>query len=294
MKKILVLLYFLLAAVYTYSQTDSTEKEKTQVSAGLQFISNQTYAGRTDSLKLPVLIPEFNLEFAKGFFVNTKGYLNLSGGKTSFDGISIEPGYQFSKNNWNGSFSVIKNFISDSSNLIIAPVNASLEFYLSKDTKVVTPYIGSEYVFSAEGNDFIVYGGLSKDIMFSKPEASTTFDANPSLGVTAGTQNFYYSFLKTYSSNGKTRVISKGRGRGGSGTTTTTTTTTTTRTVKQQSQAFSLLSSSIELPFTLTAGKFKWVTTPSLEMPVNLIQGQSGGQTSSSVFYVTTELLFTF
>ncbi|MGZ3853617.1 MAG: hypothetical protein ACXVBX_12550 [Flavisolibacter sp.] len=290
MKKILVLLSFLLAAVYSYSQTDSTDKEKTHISTGLQFVSNQTYAGRTDSLKLPVMIPEFNLEFAKGFFINTKGYLNLSAGKTSFDGISIEPGYEFSKKNWNGSFSVIKNFVSDSSNLIIAPVNASLEFYLSKETKVVTPYIGSEYVFSAEGNDFITYGGLSKDIQFSKAEAQTTFDVNPSLGVTAGTQNFYYSFLKSYASNGKTRLLSKGKGRGGSGSTTTTTSTTG----KKQSQTFSLLSSSFELPFTLTAGKFKWVTTPSWEMPVNLIQGQTGGSTASSIFYITTELLFTF
>ena len=292
MKKILVLLSFLLAATYSFSQTDSTEKEKTQISTGLQFISNQTYAGRTDSLKLPVLIPELNLEFSKGFFVNTKGYLNLSGGKTSFDGVSIEPGYEFSKKNWNGSFSVIKNFISDSSNLIIAPVNASLEFYLSKDTKVVTPYIGSEYVFSSEGNDLIVYGGLSKDIMFSKANAKASFDADPSVGVTGGSQNFYYSFLKNYSSNGYARALSRGKGRQARGTTTTTTTTSTTS--KKRSQTFSLLSSSFELPLTLTAGKFKWVTTPSLEMPVNLVQGQSGGQTSSSIFYVTTELLFTF
>ena len=294
MKKIFVLLSFLLAASYTYCQSDSSEQERTHISTGAQFISNQTYAGRTDSLKLPVMVPEFNLQFPKGLFLNTKGYLNLSGGKTTFDGISIEPGYEFSKKNWNGSFSVIKNFISDSSNLIIAPVNASLEFYLSKETKVVTPYLGSEYVFSAEGNDLIVYTGLSRSIVFSKPDANTSFDMEPSLGLTGGTQNFYYSFLKSYSSNGKTRSISKTKGRGGSGTTTSTTGSSTPTTVKKQSQTFSLLSSSFELPFTLTAHKFKWVTTPSLEVPVNLLQTTSGGQSSSAIFYITTELLFTF
>jgi hypothetical protein len=283
MKKLL-LFSLLISCLYSYSQTDSSVQKKVQVKAGLQFISNQTYAGRTDSLKLPVLIPEFNFEFQKGFFINTKGYLNLSGGKTTFDGVSIEPGYEFSKKKWNGSLSVIKNFISDSSNLIIAPVNASLEFYLNKETKIVTPYIGSEYVFSAEGNDFIVYGGLSKNISFSKEEAKTTVDVEPSFGLTAGSQNFYYSFLKSFSSNGQSRGKGKGRGNGGS---------TTTSTVQQQSSQFTLLSTAFELPITVTAHKLKWVTTPTLEMPINLIKG-SGGTPSSSIFYVTTELLFSF
>lgn len=291
MKKILFS-SLLFICVHGYCQTDSSVQKKVQVSGGLQFISNQTYAGRTDSLKLPVLIPEFNFEFQKGFFINTKGYLNLSGGQTTFDGVSIEPGYEFSKKNWNGSLSVIKNFISDSSNLIIAPVNASLEFYLNKETKIVTPYIGSEYVFSKEGNDFIVYGGLSKNISFSKEDAKASVSAEPSLGLTGGSQNFYYSFLKSFASNGQSRAAGKGRGRGNSGSTTTTTTTTTT-TVEQQSKQFTLLASSVELPITVTVHKFKWVTTPALETPINLIKG-SGGQTSSSIFYVTTELLFNF
>jgi hypothetical protein len=291
MKKILFS-SLLFICVHGYGQKDSSDQKKLRVSGGLQFISNQTYAGRTDSLKLPVLIPEFNFEFTKGFFINTKGYLNLSGGKTSFDGVSIEPGYEFSKKNWNGSFSVIKNLISDSSNLIIAPVKASLEFYLNKETKVLTPYIGSEYVFSAEGNDFIVYGGLSKNISFSKEDAKASVSAEPSLGLTGGSQNFYYSFLKSFSSNGQSRAQGKGRGRGNGGSTTTTTTTTTT-TVAQQSKQFTLLASSIELPLTVTAHKFKWVTTPALETPINLIKG-SGGQNSSSIFHLTTEFLFSF
>jgi hypothetical protein len=290
--KIFLFFSLLLICVNGYSQTDSSSQKKVQVSGGLKFVSNQTYAGRADSLRLPVLMPEFNFEFQKGFFINTKGYLNLSGGKTTFDGVSIEPGYEFSKKNWNGSLSVIKNFISDSSNLIIAPVNASLEFYLNKETKVVTPYIGSEYVFSAEGNDFIVYGGLSKNISFSKEDAKASVSAEPSFGLTGGSQNFYYSFLKSFSSNGQSRGVGKGRGRGNSGSTTTTTTTTTT-TAQQQSKQFTLLASSFELPITLTAKKFKWVTTPALETPINLIKG-SGGQSSSSIFYVTMELVFSF
>jgi hypothetical protein len=55
----------------------------------------------------------------------------------------------------------LKILISDSSNLIIAPVKTSLEFYSGNENKIITLCIGSEYLFSKEGNDFIVYGGLS-------------------------------------------------------------------------------------------------------------------------------------
>ena len=275
-----------------YSQSNEEEKQKTQAQAGVQFISNQTYAGRTDSLKLPVLIPEFNLNFPKGFFVNTKAYLNLSGGKTTFDGVSIEPGYALSKNNWNGSLSVIKNFISDSSNLIIAPVNASIEFYLNKETKFITPYIGWEYVFSSEGNDFIAYGGVSRLISFTKEDKKVSVQEEPAISLTAGSQNFYYSFLKSFSSNGNgaSRSAGRGRGRGSSGGTGTTT---VTQTVETQSKNFSLLSYAVELPLTVSSSKIKWVTTPTLEVPVNVVSG-SGAQKSASLFYLTTEILFTF
>jgi hypothetical protein len=291
MKNKLLLCSLLFFSLYGYAQTaDSSREEKVQVQTGVQFISNQTYAGRTDSLRLPVLLPEINLEFPKGFFINTKGYLNLSGGKTTFDGVSIEPGYALSKKNWNGSLSVIKNFISDSSNLIIAPVNASLEFYLNKETKILTPFIGSEYVFSGEGNDVILYGGLSKLVSFTKEDAETMVNVEPAVSLTAGSQNFYYSFLKSYSSNGSGNSRGKGRGRGsGTGSTTAT----ITQTVEQQSKLFSLLSSSIELPLTVSAHKLQWITTPAWEVPINVINDNSK-KASPSLFYVTTELLFNF
>lgn len=291
MRNPILLTAWLFFSLHAFCQTDSDDQQKTQAQAGVQFISNQTYAGRTDSLKLPVLIPEFNLNFPKGFFINTKGYINLSGGKTTFDGVSIEPGYALSKKNWNGSLSVIKNFISDSSNLIIAPVNASLEFYLNKETKIITPFVGWEYVFSSEGNDFIAYGGLSKLISFTKEDQKLSVQEEPAVSLTTGTQNFYYSFLKSFSSNGNGAARSAGRGRGrgnsgGSGTG-------VTQTVQALSKNFSLLSYTVELPLTLSTSTFKWVTTPTLELPVNVVGG-SGKQKSSSLFYISTELLFTF
>jgi len=267
--------------------TDSTDDDsKNHVKGGVQYISNQSYAGRTDSLKLPVIIPSVNFETHVGLYIKASGYVNLSPNNKGFDGVSIEPGYEFSKNNWNGSISVIKYFISDSSNLIIAPVKASLEFYLENDNKILTPSLGAEYMFSDEGNDFIFYGGVSKSIKLTKDDKKLTATLEPAASVCGGTQNFYYSFLKHYAKNGHAK--NKGNRQNNNSSS-------GSDAAKEQSQQFAILSTGLELPIDLTKGKFEWKTTPALESPLNLAnEGTTGAQKEKPYFYVSSELVYTF
>jgi hypothetical protein len=280
LKKLLILASMFIGVANAYSQSaDSTADKKISFKAGTQFISNQSYLGRTDSMKLPVLIPYVNFETRCGFYVKTSGYINLSGGKTTFDGVSVEPGYEFSKNNWDGSISFTKNFISSNSNLIIAPVKSAIDFYLEKTYKIVTPSIGAEYLFTGEGNDFIFYTGLSKEITIAKYKKDPLVTINPSVNVNGGTQNFYYSFLKNYSGNGHARKSGGSKKNN-----------TVPQTTANESQHFQLLSTSFELPVSLTRGKFEWKTTPALELPFNL----AGTDKAKSYFYISSELIYSF
>jgi hypothetical protein len=277
----------LVAATVIYAQTDSTSaRKKNHIQAGIAYTSNQTYAGRTDSLQLPVIVPSLNFKTHIGFYIKASGYLNLSKNNKGFDGISIEPGYEFSKHNWDGSIALIKNFISDSSNLIIAPVKTSIEFYLGNENKIITPFIGSEYLFSKEGNDFIAYGGLSKSITLTREDKEPSVTLEPSFSLSAGSQNFYYSFLKTFAANSH----SNGRGRGGNSGSVP-----VTQTVEEQSKQFTLLSMAFEMPITFSKSKFEWITTPAWESPLNLIgNGGTGVQKAKSYFYISTAMLVTF
>jgi hypothetical protein len=275
-----------LCNAYSQSSDSTDEDKKNHFKTGIQYISNQSYAGRTDSLKLPVIIPYASFETHIGFYVKTSGYCNLSTNKKSFDGISIEPGYEFSKNNWNGSISVIKNFISDSSNLIIAPVKASLEFYLENDNKIVTPSVGAEYIFSDEGNDFIFYAGLAKVMNLTSDDKKLSATLEPAISVSGGTQNFYYSFLKNYANNGHGKSRKNSQSNNSSS---------VTEGTKEQSEQFAILSTGLELPIDLTRGKFEWKTTPALESPLNLAnEGAEGAQKEKPFFYVSSELVYTF
>ena len=284
-KKIILLPLFIFISVLIYSQTESnTQKEKVKFKTGIEFLSNQTYAGRTDSLKLPVLIPSVSLYTPGGFYTKLKGYYNLSSGNSGFDGVSIEPGYEISKEHWDVSFSLIKNFISDSSNLLIAPIKTSLEFYAGNRNPVINPYLGAEYLFTKEGNDFIMYGGLSKNIVLSKKDKEPEVSLEPSFSLTGGTQTFYYSFVKNYAGNGK----SKGRGRGGNPPVV------ISQTVETESRKFTLLAAEVEFPLSISSGKFECKIVPTWVSPINLVdKGAAGTQQAKSYVYLDIELLFT-
>lgn len=285
-RKIAVSLFLIMMSFLAYTQSDSkSKKSKTSFIPGIQFISDQTYAGRTDSLKLPVMVPSFTLKTSGGFYTKLKGYLNLSSGNPGFDGVSIEPGYAISKKHWDISFSLIKNFISDSSNLIIAPIKTSFEFYAGNRNKIINPSAGAEYLFTNEGNDFIVYGGLSKNFMLSKKDKEPEINFEPGFSLTGGSQNFFFSFLKNYAANGKI----KGGGRGNF------LPVIISQTVKSKSQQFSLLSAEADLPVDISAGKFDCLITPTWETPVSLInKGGAGTQQDKSYVYLNVELSFNF
>lgn len=286
-KKLFFVIITVLSALCVFAQSkDSTDDNKNHLKLGVQYVSNQTYAGRTDSLKLPVITPYVNFETHFGLYVKATGYLNLSSGNSGFDGVGIETGYEFTKKNWDGSISFVKNFISDSSNLIIAPIKASFEFYLENDNKIITPSVGAEYMFTNEGNDFIFYGGLSKSITIIKDHGDPLLALQPAVNINGGTQNFYYSYLKHYANNGQAK--NKGRARS-------IVSIPLTQTVEEQSQRFSLLSTSFELPIDFTKGKFEWKTTPAFETPFNLANsGGEGTQRATSYFYISTEFVYTF
>jgi len=278
-KKIqLLLLVALIIASSVYSQSGDSTNSTEHVKAGIQYISNQTYAGRTDSARLPVVVPFVKLS-AKGFYLKTSGYLNLSKSNSGFDGVSVEPGYQFSKGKWNGSIDFVKNFISDSSNLIIAPIKSSLEFYLENENKIITPSIGAEYAFSTEGNDLIIYAGLSKAFTITHQDKEPSVSLEPSISLSGGTQNFYYSFLKNNAGNSRKKEKRN---------------ITVTQITKKRSDQFAALDAEFEMPVTLTEGKLEWKTTPTFVSALNLIDGSFETPQSKSYVYISTELVYSF
>src|SRR5476651_236486 len=82
---------------------------------GMQYLSNLTYAGRSDNSSVPVLLPNFTVISKTGLFLNATGYFDLSGANSQSEGLSVTPGYVFSfdtKKEYGGSISATKYFIT--------------------------------------------------------------------------------------------------------------------------------------------------------------------------------------
>ena len=95
----------------------------------------------------------------------------------------------------------------------------------------------------------------------------------PSFSVSGGTQSFYYSFLKHHTI----------RRRGS-----------TTQTTQKKSQQFDLLDTEIEMPVSISKGKFEGGITPAFEAPLNVVTGSGSNQSSKSFFHFTAEVALNF
>lgn len=169
------------------------------INAGLQYLSDLTYAGRRDASSAPVLLPTFTLISTKGFFVSAIGYFDLNGAKSAAEGLSITPGYVFSfdKNKeYGGAISATKYFITDNSPIILSSFNATVDGQLHFNPgNIIKLTLDGSYRFGKQGssNDVINDAELSKEIQLTKAGKDNKggLKVTPTLTLYGGTQSFY-------------------------------------------------------------------------------------------------------
>ena len=168
------------------------------INAGLQYLSELTYAGRRDAASVPVLLPTLTLISTKGFFIAGIGYFDVNGAKSAAEGLSITPGYVFSfdkKKEFGGVISATKYFITDNSPIILSSFNATVDGQLHYNPdNIVKLTVDASYRFSKQGpNDVINDAELSKEIQLTKSGKNNKdgLKMTPTLTLYSGTQSFY-------------------------------------------------------------------------------------------------------
>jgi hypothetical protein len=167
------------------------------VNAGLQYLSDLTYAGRRDATSVPVLLPSLTLISKKGFFLSAIGYFDLNGSNSQTEGISITPGYVFSfdkKKEYGGAISATKYFITDNSPIILSTFNATIDGQLYfNPANIAKLTIAASYRIGKQNeNDIINDAELSKDIQITRSGKNNKggFKITPDATLYAGTQTF--------------------------------------------------------------------------------------------------------
>jgi len=257
------------------------------INAGLQYLSQLTYAGRRDASSVPVLLPTFTLISTKGFFVAAIGYFDINGAKSAAEGLSITPGYVFSfdkKKEFGGAISATKYFITDNSPIILSSFNATIDgqLHYSPDN-IVKLTIDGSYRFSKQGaNDVINDAELSKEIQLTKSGKNNKdgLKITPTLTLYSGTQSFYKTSDSTINNSSVLKnILSPGQ---------------TTTTQNQQVRQYTILALSGSLQLTYVIKTWQISFTPYLIQPYHQVNYVNNTPQNGTYFLFTTGVSVTF
>ncbi|WP_295650101.1 hypothetical protein [uncultured Mucilaginibacter sp.] len=312
MKKHLLLAMAVIMAIalnnYTAAcQSDTSKKTPAKsvfYNGGIQYLSNLTYAGRSDNSSVPVLLPNFTIISKSGLFLNATGYFDLSGSNSKSEGLSVTPGYVFSfddKKQYGGSISATKYFITSSSPIILSTFNftADGQLYFNPGN-IVKATIGASYRIGKDNsNDIINTGELSKEISVFKTgtEKKDGLKVEPTAMLYAGTQSFEQTY---YTQSQVQRAVTNPSPSNPlnvlfpSQPSQTIITQTVTQQKQQEVKQYNLLALSGSMPLTYTVAKTQLSFTPYLIKPFNQVDYTSNTQMNGLYFLFTLGVSLTF
>jgi len=287
------------------AQTDTATKTKALFfNAGLQYLSNLTYAGRADASSVPVLLPSFTAISKTGVFLSTTGYFDLSGPNSQSEGVSVTPGYVFSfdaNKEYGGSVSATKYFITSSSPIILSSFNFTGDAQLyANPGKIVKFTLGGSYRIGKDNsNDIINTGELSKEIQIFKTgtEKKDGLKIEPTATLYAGTQSFEQTY---YTQSQVQRAVTNPSPSNPldvlfpSQPSQTIVTQTVTQQKQQQVKQYTLLALSACMPVTYNINKLQLSFTPYFIKPFNQVDYTNNTTMNGLYFLFATGANITF
>jgi len=281
-----LLVYSSFKATAQQLQADSAIRKQAAkslfINAGLQYLSDLTYAGRRDQSTVPVLLPTFTLISTKGFFVAGIGYFDVNGDKSAAEGLSITPGYVFSfdkKKEYGGAISFTKYFITDNSPIILSSFNATIDGQLHfNPNNIIKLTLDASYRIGKTGpNDIINDAELSKEVQLTKSGKNNKDGLKiiPTLTLYSGTQSFYRTSVT--SNNSVLNIISPGD-----------------TTQSQQVRQYTLLALSGSMQVTYVIKTWQISFTPYLIQPYNQFDYVTNKPQNGLYFLFTTGVSVTF
>jgi hypothetical protein len=279
-----------------YAQKDTTDivpPKKDYLKIGLNFLSNNVYLGRADTIAAPTLSPNIKYTFKSGIYLSGAMDIITNRPKNKLDGGNIEFGYDYvGDGNLDYGASLTKLFFNSTSTQVSSSISAELNAYIDYDVAdIITPSVSLGYQFAKSGStgDILITPSLSHDFLIESVFGDDDeLLISPQAGLNAGSQNFYSAYL-----------IRKGR-----------------LAAKQVNAAyanynnalgnFTLLDYELTMPFVYTSGKFSFSLIPTLAFAQDQLPKSTVGEKlitdaiekaqpfKTSVFYLETGVSFKF
>jgi hypothetical protein len=212
MKRYIILFAFLFTSLFSFSQIsllDSTETRPYAFTAGMNYISNYVYNGRSDSLKAPYFIPSLTFRHENGLSLSADLYILNNGVANGFDFLELNGSYNFNIfKNLSGGVSGTKYIINESSESFFGSLSYILGGFLNQDFGFCELNMGVDALVGTGNTDIRLSPGIERTWEWGNEDKR--FKINPSLYAIYSTLNYFEGFTEIKNTNARARQ--KGRG----------------------------------------------------------------------------------
>lgn len=174
---------------------------------GLNYLSNNVYLGRKDSLNTPYTSPYLGYHFKSGIFAKATASFLPKKKRERLDLLTLEGGYEHSfGDHFNGGAMVDKFFYNKNSTGIRSNTSGSTGIYGQFNNDWVQPQVTIDANFNKSSTDYVVALQLDHNFVSENKRFSIT----PAFIMNSGTQHYYDEyFINRLTKQDKTLKIKK-------------------------------------------------------------------------------------
>jgi len=275
-------------SIKTKPDTGKTTK-KASFKIGVDYVTNNVFMGRTDTVTTPIISPNVKYSFKSGIYLS--GSLDfLPNRKTKkLDGGDFALGYDFDlTDDLSGAVSFTKLFYSATSTQVSSAISSTINGNLDYDiADIITTSVSLDYNINKQGvgDDFMFNFGLSHDFIaegiFGDKDILLV---SPMAALNSGTQNFYDGYLVRKKLKNAKRDAAQ---------------TKLFNTYTAALSQFELLDYELSVPIEYKSGNFIFHITPIYALAENQFQSPAiqkllGLSSQPSVFYVEVGVALKF
>jgi hypothetical protein len=179
--------------------------KKSYWQVGINYLSDNVYLGRKDSVKIPYISPSIAYYDKSGFYVNGSLSFLPASGNSHIDLVTLEAGYSFTVNDFEGQIAADKFFYNSKSTNVRSEVKGGLNSMLGYNFGFIKPTVQGGISFG-KSTDYSLALGLEHTFYL----VDDKIDITPQGLANFSTQNFYGSYYNRRRYTGKRKRKSTG------------------------------------------------------------------------------------
>ncbi len=274
------------------AKTDTVKKtdhKKDFVKFGVNYVSDNVFMGRADTVRTPTIIPEIKYTFKSGIYISGSFDIIPNRKKNKLDGGDLSLGYDFDiTDDLSGGISYSKLFYSSTSTQISSSISSTFNGNLTYDIgDIISPSMDVDYNINKQGvnGDVFLNLGLSHDFITEGLFATKDILlVSPTVAANSGTQNFYDGYLVYHKLKNAKRDAAE---------------TSLLAAYTAQLSEYKVLDYEFSVPVEYKTGSFIFQFTPIYALAQNQFQSAAivktlGLSSQSSVFYFNLGLALKF